>query len=366
MLRDLVDLVPRITAASDTDPEAYPGEAVAALYDAGVIIAPFATHLGGEGATLRDSVEAIRTLTAASPSLALIASMPLGLAGMYGRGPDAAPTEHRAAWIAQAEEVATRYRAHELYAACNSEKGAGGSLAATKTIAGPGPDGGFLLTGEKILATSGRFATHFFSTAKADSAHLPGAGIVEFFFVSTTAPGVEILDDWDGFGMRPTESQTVRYTNAPAECLVGFPNLIETLQPLQYWYCLFAAIPLGCAWAILRELATPAPQSPALRLRFAEATMHLEALTAYLNESADGWQAAAGPAHAARVLRTKTYVTQESTKLCAELFALGGGRHYRRNSRIGSLMADAFAGTALRPPLSLGLETLSETFTLDD
>jgi alkylation response protein AidB-like acyl-CoA dehydrogenase len=308
---------------------------------------------------------AIREIAAVAPSLALIASMPIGLAGMYGAGPSAVPAAHREAWLAQAGQVAANYRARELYAACNSEKGAGGSLAATKTIATASPGGGFVLAGEKILATSGRFATHFFSTAKVAPGDLPGGGVVEFFFVRSDADGVEILDDWDGFGMRSTESQTVRYDGAPAEGLVGFPGLLDTLQPLQYWYCLFAAIPLGCAEAVLREIATPTPQSPALRLRFAEATMRLEALTSYLDDTAARWRPGAGPAYAARVLRMKTYVTQESTKLCAELFALGGGRLYRRGSRVAVLLADAFAGTALRPPLGLALETLSETFALE-
>src|SRR5207247_1024537 len=102
---------------------------------------------------------------------------------------------------------------------------------------------------------------------------LPGAGIVELFFVDTDAPGVEILDDWNGFGMRSTESQTVRYHDAPAAALMGFPDFIARVEPLGYWFCLFAAIPLACAGAILATLATPAPQSPALRLRLSEATM---------------------------------------------------------------------------------------------
>jgi hypothetical protein len=57
-------------------------------------------------------------------------------------------------------------------------------------------------------------------------------------------------------------------------------------------------------------------------------------------------------------------VTQESTKLCAELFALGGGRHYRRSGAVARTLADSFAGTALRPPLSLSLDTLVENFSL--
>jgi alkylation response protein AidB-like acyl-CoA dehydrogenase len=155
----------------------------------------------------------------------------------------------------------------------------------------------------------------FFSTAKVDPSQMPGCGVVELFFVRPTARGVVILEDWDGFGMRSTESHTVRYKAAPAEGIVGFPNFIETVQPLTYWFALFAAIPLGCAAAIRRELSTPAPESPALRLRLAEAQMREEALRAYLHETARAWRPGAGPGYAARTLRTKTYVTQEATRL---------------------------------------------------
>jgi alkylation response protein AidB-like acyl-CoA dehydrogenase len=269
---------------------------------------------------------------------------------------------HRARWAAQIDDVAARYRAGEFFAACNSERGAGGSLAATTTVATRDAAGVFRLTGDKILASSGPFAQHFFSTGKVTQEDLPGAGIVEFFYVRSDAPGVEVRNDWDGFGMRSTESQTVRYQGAPAWEMMGFPNFLAVMQPLQYWYCLFAAISLGCARGILDELSQPVPASPAVRFRLAEATMKYEALRAYLFEAASGWRASAGPEYAARVLRTKTYVSQESTRLCAELFALGGGRHYRRGGRVARLLADSFAGTALRPPLPLAIDQLTEQF----
>jgi alkylation response protein AidB-like acyl-CoA dehydrogenase len=163
--------------------------------------------------------------------------------------------------------------------------------------------------------------------------------------------------------MRSTESHTVRYTAAPAEGIVGFPNFIEIVQPLTYWFALFSAIPLGCAAAIRRELAAPPAESPALRLRLSEARMREEALRAYLHETARAWRPGAGPAYAARMLRTKTFVTQEATRLCGELFALSGGRHYRRDGRVARLLAASFAGTALRPPLPLALETLVQQFS---
>jgi alkylation response protein AidB-like acyl-CoA dehydrogenase len=361
---NLEDLLPSIAERERAEPETFPAASVAALYDAGVIAAPFAPELGGSNGSLPDMVAAVEAIAAASPSTALIACMPLGLAGIYGLGPSVAPQQHRVAFAEQIERVAADYRHGRIYAACNSEKGAGGSLAATQTVARRSDGSGFTLSGEKILASSGRYASTFFSTAKVTQEDLPGAGIVEFFFIDVNAPGVVILDDWDGFGMRSTESHTVRYSEAPAREIMGFPDFLNVVQPLQYFFCLFAAVPLGCARAMLRATGTPAPQSPALRLRLSDAVMRYEAMRAYLLETAESFRPAAGPEYAARVLRTKTYVSQEATKLCAELFALSGGRNYRRNNPVARILADSFAGTALRPPLGLALESLVENFSL--
>ena len=379
----LDDLLPLIAEQEQSHPEEYPERSVRALFDAGIIAAPFPEGLGGRGMKLVDSVRLLETIASVSPSVALIASMPLGFAGIYGLGdeiaPDGyrasfayglgdeiAPDGYRASFAEQTARVAADYRAGRLYAACNSEKGAGGSLAATRTTASRQADGTFVLSGEKILATAGRNAATFFSTAKVSAEELPGAGVVEFFLVDVASEGVEVADDWDGFGMRSTESHTVRYGNARAREMVGFPDFVGLVQPLESFFCLFAAIPLGCAKAMLRAMGSPAPQSPALRLRLAEATMRYEAMRAYLLQTADGFRPAAGAAYGARVLRTKTYVSQEATKLCAELFALGGGRNYRRTSVVARLLADSFAGTSLRPPLALALDKLVESFSLGD
>jgi hypothetical protein len=160
--------------------------------------------------------------------------------------------------------------------------------------------------------------------------------------------------------MRGTESHTVRYEAAPARAYLGFPGFIERVRPLEYWFCLFAAIPLGCVASMLSALSTPAPASPALRLRLADARMRYEAARAYLLETASKHRPGADAAYRARVLRTKTFVTQESTRLCADLFALSGGRHYVRGGKLSGAMADVFAGTSLRPPLALALDMLLE------
>jgi alkylation response protein AidB-like acyl-CoA dehydrogenase len=354
-----IALAPAFAEREAADPETYPAANIAELHAEGVIRSPFPASQGGCAASLPDAVRIIEIIAAASPSTALCVSMPLGLAGAYAGCGETAPPQHRSGWEAQVERAAAEFRAARLYAACNSEKGAGGSIRDITTTATEA-DGKMLLTGEKILASSGKFASYFFSTAKLDAGSQ--AERVELFVVRTDAPGVEIMSDWDGFGMRSTESHSVRYTNAVADHMLGWPNFIDDSQSLSYWFCLFSAIPLGCATSMLEALSVPAPQSPALRLRLSEARMRLEALSAYLQETALRWHLRRDRAYAMRVVRTKTYVTQESTRLCAELFALSGGRHYTRSDRLGRLLADSFAGTALRPPLPLGLDMLTAQF----
>jgi alkylation response protein AidB-like acyl-CoA dehydrogenase len=366
-MNDLIETARELAgdwARAEGDEGAFPVECFARVKRSGLALAPFAREAGGQACSLSHAVRLTEAAARMSPSLALLLAMPLGLAGVHAIDADCVPPAHARTWHDAVDELTARYRAGAWYAACNSEKGAGGSLDATKTVA-TAADGSWLLSGEKILASGGRYADYFFSTAKVTQEDLPGAGVVEFFFVPVHSPGVDVVADWDGFGMRSTESQTVRYTDARAERLLGFPGFIPCVAPLQYWFCLFAAIPLGCAAAMLEHIGTPPPASPALRLRFADAQMRLESLRAYLAETASMWRAAAGADYAARVLRTKTYVTQESTKLCAELFALSGGRHYRRTDAIARLLCDSFAGAALRPPLPLALDTLSEQFVLE-
>ena len=360
-LDDVVEIAARAGKRERADPERYPDETMRELHESGFIAAPFAAADGGSGWSCLDTTRAIETLAMQSPSAALLAAMPTGFAGVTAAVGALVPDANRSDWADQAAMICEDFRHGKHYAACNSEAGAGGSLEATKTVASRSGDT-WRLSGRKILASGGGHADVFFSTAKVTQDELPGAGVVEAFLVRTDATGVDIAHDWDGFGMRSTESQSVEYEDAEALSLWGFPNFLAVTQPLGYWFNLFAAIPLGCASGMFDLLSNPAPASPALRLRLAEAQMKLEALSAYLHETAASWHPAGGAAYAGRVLRTKTYVSEEATQLCAGLFALSGGRHYRRGDGAARLLSDSFAGTALRPPLALALDGLVEQF----
>lgn len=361
-LGDVRDTASRFFERDVADSESYPQDNLDDLWQLGLFQAPYPAALGGSDWHLVECVDATEAVATHSPSTALLLIMPLGLAGVTALPDDVAPETARLVWGEQRERLAADYARHRFYAACNSERGAGGNLEATQTVATRNGDGSFRITGDKILSSGGKHADVFFSSAKVSEEDLPGSGIVEFFLVERDAPGVSVAADWDGFGMRSTESQSVSYLDAPSDAIVGFPNFLETLAPTTYWYCLMGAISVGCVSGILRLLGDPAPSSPALRSRFADAQMRIEAMRAYVREVAREWRPGAPAEFSQRVVRMKTYVTAESVKLGAELFSLGGGRHYRRTDAAGRLLRDSFAGTSLRPPLGATLDALAEQF----
>src|SRR4051812_4966497 len=108
----------RELARSFTRDDDYPAANVAKLVDARAFAAPFPTALGGGGIELREAVEIAEAIAEACPATALLATMPLGLAGGVATAPEVAPVEHRARAHAQLEAIAADYRAGKIYAAC--------------------------------------------------------------------------------------------------------------------------------------------------------------------------------------------------------------------------------------------------------
>lgn len=343
-------------------PDRYPAESIGDLMELGLFRAPFPADAGGLDLSLLEVLEALMVIGEASGSVALLAAMPIGLAGMLTGAKTLVPEPEFIRFDEQFYRIAAEFKAGKIYAACNSERGAGGLLSATKTRAEQGGDGVYRLTGEKTLASFGTYADVFFATARFDKGgdeEKDGEGL-EFFLVESNVPGVDIRSDWDGFGMRATESHSVGFEEAAARERLGWIGFIEDVQPSSWWWPLFAAVPLGCAAALLNALGKPSPRSAALRMRLMEATMRWEAARSYLRETAAMWKPGADAEYHLRVLRTKTFVTEESARIAADLFALAGGRHFTRSSRLSRVFADAFAGTVLRPPLALGLAMLVE------
>ena len=148
-------------------------------------------ELGGWGSSLAETAQAIRHLARRAPATALALAMPLGNAAT-ARIPDAVVPEGSCAtsWQPAAAGLPSRRLAGRILAVANSEPGAGGDLAQTRTLADRGADGTYRLSGKKSFATLGPDADYFLCAARRVGEGLEGKDVVDGFFVARNAPGV--------------------------------------------------------------------------------------------------------------------------------------------------------------------------------
>ncbi|MEU7525155.1 SfnB family sulfur acquisition oxidoreductase [Saccharothrix sp. NPDC042600] len=116
----------------------------------------------------------------------------------------------------------------------------------------PHPDGGFVLDGLKHYSTGALFA-HWIPVLARDADDR-----VVVAYVPADAPGLTVVDDWDGMGQRTTASGSVRLdgVRVPAERVV--PHHLTFTGPQLYGaqaQILHAAIDVGIARGALTEAA---------------------------------------------------------------------------------------------------------------
>jgi SfnB family sulfur acquisition oxidoreductase len=116
-----------------------------------------------------------------------------------------------------------------------------------------GPHGEYLLSGVKGYATGALFADWIPVLA-----HLGKDGPLHVAYVESSAPGVTVVDDWDGLGQRTTASGTVRLEGVvvPPERIVPYHLTFDGPQLFgAFAQILHAAIDTGIAAAALEEAA---------------------------------------------------------------------------------------------------------------
>jgi len=350
-------------------PRRYPAENVADLVEAGTS-GSFPEVAGRPRAgRLNDSVAAIETVAADRLSrAALVGDMPLAWRACYGWVRSCAPAAHRGVWANSDLSACIRLpRRDSLYAACNSEKGRvahsrdnyGGATWPPWPVPAHGrEDPRFVRAVSPAPSLLRRRSARKTCQALASSSSS---------LLIQAAPGVQIMDDWDGFGMAATESQTgaLRLGRGPRSD--GLPNFIEAVQPLQYWYCLFSAIALGSPGASCHHpWPLPRPTSPRCGSATRNALMAVRVAACLPVRDLGSLESVCrDPAMQARVLRTKTFVTQEIHQALRGAVRAGRGPPL---SAVGSGGAHAgrtpLQARALRPPLGWRSTCLVENFGL--
>ncbi|MGE8638925.1 MAG: SfnB family sulfur acquisition oxidoreductase [Achromobacter sp.] len=205
------------------------------------------------------------------------------------------------------------------------------------------PEGGWRINGSKFYCTGALYA-QWIPTATVD-----GDGIQRLAIVRRDSPGVEIIDDWSGFGQRVTGSGTVHFKDVavPAEDVLlladpaGPPNTIKPLAQI-----IHAAIDLGIgqaaladAVAFVRDRSRPwidanverAADDPLTISEFGRLSIRLDAaraLVARAGRLLDTATADGTPAHVAAaaiaVAEARALTTEASLAAGTKLFELAG------------------------------------------
>ena len=209
----------------------------------------------------------------------------------------------------------------------------------------PQPDGSYLLTGVKHYSTGALFADWIPVLARADDDKLHVA------YVPADAPGLTVIDDWDGLGQRTTASGTVRLERVPVPGDRVLPHHLTFEGPQLHGavaQLLHAAIDTGIAAGALAEAAEfvrtksrpwfesgaeTAAEDPLLIQRFGELALQVRASEALLREAARAVDVAradltddtAAEASIA-VAAAKVQAAQTAVEVTSALFEVSGTR----------------------------------------
>ncbi|MET8169594.1 SfnB family sulfur acquisition oxidoreductase [Streptomyces sp. NPDC005329] len=187
----------------------------------------------------------------------------------------------------------------------NAQSEAGGKhVQDIRTRLEPRPDGSYVLTGVKHYSTGALFADWIPVSARAEDDRLHVA------YVPADAPGLAVIDDWDGLGQRTTASGTVRLDGVPVPGDRVLPHHLTFEGPQLHGaiaQLLHSAIDAGIAAGALAEAAEfvrtksrpwfesgveTAAEDPLLIQRFGELALEVRAAEALLREAARSVDAA--------------------------------------------------------------------------
>jgi SfnB family sulfur acquisition oxidoreductase len=209
----------------------------------------------------------------------------------------------------------------------------------------PQADGSYRLDGVKHYSTGALFADWIPVLARAEDDKLHVA------YVPRNAPGLTVIDDWDGLGQRTTASGTVRLDGVEVPADRVLPHHLTFEDPQlhgAFAQLLHAAIDAGIAGGALAEAAEfvrtksrpwfesgveTAAEDPLLIQRFGELAIQTRASEALLREAARAVEAAradltddsAAEASIA-VAAAKVQAAQAAVEVASALFEVSGTR----------------------------------------
>jgi SfnB family sulfur acquisition oxidoreductase len=210
------------------------------------------------------------------------------------------------------------------------------------------PDGSYVLDGVKHYSTGALFADWIPVLARTDDDNLHVA------YVPRDAPGLTVVDDWDGMGQRTTASGTVRLESVPVPADRVVPHHLTFQGPQLHGavaQLLHAAIDAGIASGALAEAVEfvrtrsrpwfesvaegheSATEDPLLIQRFGELAIRVRAADALLSTAARSVDAAradltddSAAAASIAVAAAKVTAAEAAVEVGSALFEVSGTR----------------------------------------
>lgn len=345
------------------------------LAEAGFLHVAVPEEMGGlwQGVreTTRPIAEVLRTLAAADPSVALVASMHPAVLGFWLAPPDPG----RPAWDEQRDAAFASAIEGAQWGTITSEPGSGGDITRTRaqarSVAGKDdartalPGTTYSISGDKHFGSGSGVTSFMITTA------VPADDDVPSLFVLDVrdrpwdgTAGLRLVAEWDGVGMAATQSHAMRLEDCPAvRCAWDGPIEDLTFAAAPLISSLFTAVILGVldeAVGTAREqLAAKAGTMRAVeQVEWSRAELdHWLAVQAYEGalravESGDH----AGAVHAS--LRAKVAVAELAESALRRLAQVIGGGTFSRRSPFAAWFEDVRALGFLRPPWGLAYDTL--------
>lgn len=232
---ELIDEVRAGAVQRELDRE-LPVDLVRRLADAGVGRVRLPVADGGLGASIAESVALTIALSAADANVGHLLRSHAGFVELVLRRP---PGADRDAWVSRIADGA-------LVGNATSEL-TGTTLADISTRVTQGADGAWRLDGRKFYSTGTLYSDWVYLAAADGDARVT-------FAVPTDAPGVEIRDDWDGFGQRATASGTTVFDGVPVDPAHFATYGAGPLTHIQAFYQLhLVAVLAGIAEEVVRD-----------------------------------------------------------------------------------------------------------------
>ena len=354
MITDRLETVRKIAAANaaDVDRRArFPRETIDALGDAGLLGLTIPDDLGGLGLGPVEAFEVLTAVAGECASSGMVLTMHFcAVAALLQRNDG------------RFDEVLRNAAAgHHLSTLALSERATRSNFWVSMGAATTNPDDSTSLDVEKSFVTSAGPANSYIV-----SVGTPGRSdlqTTDLYLVHAEDPGIEVLDWWQGSGLRGNSSAPMRFgcTAAPEQRIgasgSGRATLLDCIIP---WFQLgTACVSVGVARAAtevtrdhvvstqLEHLGQSLAEQPVVPHGLGMMYARADAAAGFVRAVAEDM--AAGTASQAAILELKVTANEVALQVTDQAMRLGGGAAYSGRSPLDRLFRDARAGVVMAP-----------------